>query len=45
VALPQIVKPPYVTEPSAYHVNVCPCVIITLLGPLLPLYRVPPMVM
>ena len=41
----QMVKPPYVTEPSANHDIVAPAAICTLLGPALPLQRVAPMVM
>jgi hypothetical protein len=40
-----MVKPPYTMAALAVHENVCPCVIITLLGPMLPLYRAPPIVM
>ena len=41
---PQMIQPPYVTEPSEYHVNVDPAYISTLLGPDEPLKRVPPIV-
>ena len=37
--------PPYVTLKSEYQVIVAPCAITALVGPLEPLYRVPPMVM
>jgi hypothetical protein len=41
----QMIQPPYVTEPSEYHVKVDPAAIGTLLGPDVPLKRVPPIVM
>ena len=40
----QITKPLRVTELSLYHVNVSPAAMATLLGPLVPSYRMPPMV-
>ena len=43
--MPQIVKPERVTEPSVYHDIVCPALMLTPLGPLLPEYLVEPMVM
>ena len=41
---PQMIQPPYVTEPSERHVIIAPAAIGTLLGPLAPLKRVPPIV-
>ena len=41
----QITKPLRVTEPSLLHAIVSPAATSTLLGPLEPEYRVPPMVM
>ena len=43
--LPQIVKPSFVTEPSVYQNIVSPAAIATPLGPLVPAYRIEPMVM
>ena len=40
----QIVQPSFVTEPSLCHVNVEPAATATSSGPMLPWYRVPPMV-
>ena len=37
LVLPQMVKPPLVTEPSVYHVMVAPTAICTLAGPAAPL--------
>ena len=43
---PQMVKPPpSVTEPSVYHLSVCPAVMATLLGPTEPEYWVSPISM
>jgi len=39
------VKPEYETEPSVYHDMVCPALMLTPLGPLVPEYVVPEMVM
>ena len=43
-AAQQMVQPSFVTEPSLRHVNVEPAATATPLGPVLPWYRVPPMV-
>ena len=43
--VPQIVKPPFTTEPSVRQVIVEPAAIDTPLGPLLPQYRIEPIVM
>ena len=40
----QMVQPSFVTEKSLRHVNVEPAATATPLGPVLPWYRVPPMV-
>ena len=42
--VPQMVKPPNVTETSEENVIVSPTAIATLKGPVVPLYCVPPMV-
>jgi len=42
---PQITNPPYVTEPSVRQVNEEPAGMYTFIGPVVPLYRVDPIVM
>ena len=42
---PQIVNPERVTDPSVRHDIVCPALMLTPLGPLVPEYLVAPMVM
>ena len=43
--MPQIVQPEFVQEPSDLQVIVLDAAIWTLVGPVVPLYRVLPMVM
>ena len=42
---PQMIQPPLVTEPSEYQFMISPAFIMTLVGPVVPEYRVPPIVM
>ena len=44
-AVAQMIKPPYVTEPSVYQEIVAPDAISKFDGPAVPLKRVPPIVM